>query len=88
MWEEILQIPTIIIFMSVCNEMLEEHVLVLHRVCEARYSQERRIIKVLHEYLVVDGRRHENDLKVMVRLQQFTKFEQEEVAVNRAFMNL
>ena len=48
--------------MKVCKEMLDEHVLVLNRVREAGYSQERCIVKVLHEYLVVDGRRHENDL--------------------------
>ncbi len=68
--------------------MLGTDALVLNGVGEAGYSQERRIIKVLHECLVIDSRRHKNDLETAVCLQQFSKFEQEEVAINGALMNL
>lgn len=35
---------------------------------QARYAEQRCAVEVLHERLMVDGRRHENDLQSRVRV--------------------
>lgn len=52
------------------------------------YAQQRGIVEVSYEDFVIDGRRHENDLQLAVCLQKLSQFEEQEVAIDRAFVYL
>ena len=58
------------------------HSQVLDRMGKSGDGQERSIVEVSDEHLVVDGRRHQNKLEFAMRLQELAELQKEEIAID------
>jgi hypothetical protein len=69
-----------------CDNALNVHV--RDRVRKSRDREKRSSAKIVNEGLMIDGGGHEDYFERGMGLQKFSQLEQQEVAIDRTFMNL